>query len=365
LRLWNVHRRVLGVDSQRLELFVHVGFAYRNEFLRLLQIFMLSAFAARKAAQAGRQEPANSERDSSSIPVPSPPSETSPTSRPVSKRKPSSQSHSPRKKKKKVKRAEGRRIRYFEEQDASEQEGDVIVIDSDEQDASVDLNPPLSFEPVSSTDKRRWSPSIPLNDSSDEEADGEPDISDVPAPMPSRSAINSRHRVLSTFQPVVDQNTFFFTSDEALSLGLSSFSGGSAAVLALAPTETICLLGTYSFVVLHGAVSISGVDLPASRTTHHVFAPRSSALPVLECLTGGMAAPHAPGIPKRLQMLLKTEVAIVIILELRTGVEGLGRVCKTFDGVFEPSRWQRNNTESQLRLPGVHMACQPTFSIIP
>ncbi|KAJ7890501.1 hypothetical protein B0H14DRAFT_1106969 [Mycena olivaceomarginata] len=50
---------------------------------------------------------------------------------------------------------------------------------------------------------------------------------------------------------------------------------------------------------------------------------------------------------------------------LESGVEGLGRICRTFDGVFKPSRWQDIDAGHHLRLPGVHMLIQPSKDIQP
>ncbi len=228
---------------------------------------MLSAVAARKAAQVAKPkpEPTPSVLQEEPAPVPVEPSR----SRPVSKRKPSSQSApSSRKKKKKNNDKRPEPSRYFEEPDPFQIQEDIIAIDSDTSDEG-DIEQP---EPV----QRGWSPSAPLNDSSEEEDEGPTPVS-VPQPPPP-PVIPEETDTLSTFHPILDQNTFILTPEELCFFG---FGEGAAALLALSSSDTICFLGTYKLSVLHGSIKICGTTLHSSTRAHNVFAPRSSPLPVI------------------------------------------------------------------------------------
>lgn len=317
---------------------------------------MLSAIAARKLAQAQKESGITPIAVVPLPPVASPPA----PSRLVTKRKPSPAPPNPprkkQKKKKKARRVEENRTRYFEEQPITlEREEDIIVLDSDEQDTSEDEFESHLPSKVSKG-KRAWSPSLPLNDSSNEE-DSENEVRAVPAPEPA---------ILSTFVSIPGENLFFLTPEESTSLGLSLYEDESASVISLAPTQTISFLGTYTFVVLRGSVSISGVNLTASPMRHRVFAPRSSPIPVLAHLSGDSSGSHRKkaNLSDRLHFLLNQERAIIVLQELRTGVEGLGRICRTFDGFFEPSRWQKSDLQPQFPLRGTHMVCSQVYLLV-
>lgn len=307
---------------------------------------MLSAIAARKAAQAALKE-ASGPIVEVRTPSPPTPSVTPPaTSKPNSKRKTTAQAPNS-KRKKKEKRVGRKNARYFDEPDAFADQGDVIIIDSEEEPMYEDLT-----DPGPSTSQRRWSPSIPLNDSSEEEGgEGIPDGRE-----PAQPAIHTPH-ILSNLHPTPNENIFFLTSDEVRAFNLSSSTQTlPATIVVLGFKETICLLGTYTFCVLQGSLSCSGVVLSASSRTHRVFAPRSSPLPILEGTLGNSSISNLNlKLPSRLRSLTQTPAALILIQELTTGVERLGRICRTFDGVFEPSRWQKSNTLESLQLPGVHM----------
>lgn len=318
---------------------------------------MLSAIAARKLAQAQKESGITPFTVALLPPVASPPA----PSRLITKRKPSPAPPNPprkkQKKKKKARRVEENRTRYFEEQPITlEREEDIIVLDSDEQDTSEDEFESPNLPSKVSKGKRAWSPSLPLNDSSNEE-DGEDVVRAVPAPEPA---------ILSTFVSIPGENLFFLTPEESTSLGLSLYEDESASVISLAPTQTISFLGTYTFVVLRGSVSISGVNLTASPMRHRVFAPRSSPIPVLAHLSGDSSGSHRKkaNLSDRLHFLLNQERAIIVLQELRTGVEGLGRICRTFDGFFEPSRWQKSDLQPQFPLRGTHMVCGQVYLLV-
>ena len=155
---------------------------------------------------------------------------------------------------------------------------------------------------------------------------------------------------LSTFQPTRNLNFFELSSDELSAMGIQN----EASVLSINQEETLALLGAYALTILRGSVSILGMTLSASKVAYHVFAPRSAPIPILRCVASEMHAdPNIHPFPSRVRDLQGD--AVVAIQSLDTGVEGLGRVCRVFNGVFEPSRWQLSS--AQVIRPGVSLVC--------
>ncbi|KAF7370581.1 Polynucleotide 5'-hydroxyl-kinase GRC3 [Mycena sanguinolenta] len=297
---------------------------------------MLSAIAARKAALAANPTPA---ANAISVPVaePQPPvvDEPSPShSRPPSKRKSSSQTPNSSRKRKKKREAELKKARYFEpESDPFRNPDDVIIIDSDDDEVISDALPaPITRSATNIVGKRAWSPSAPINDSSDEEA--------------------QTLQTSTSFSPLPDNTVFHLESEEISALGLSA---DTAALIALYAGQTIGLLGAYTFTVLQGAVCICGTRVPSNATAHHVYAPRSSPIPIIEGLDEKLPLHSISAVPARLGPMFESYDTLVAFQPLDSGVEGLGRICRTFDGVFKPSRWHDTDDGQQLRLPGVHM----------
>lgn len=322
---------------------------------------MLSAFAARKAA---RQDLTKALVLSEIVSRPVTPSSVSPSPlKPVSKRKPGFQALHPTKKSKR-KKVKHEQPRYFAEEDSFIQQDDVIIIDRDDLDdgdEDEDSSELPSFFENSTTlqGKRAWSPSRPLRDSSDEEVDvnaGDLRVLESSAPARPSRTIAAEDSLLSTFKPSWDNNIFTLSSTEIELLGLSTRHENPAIVLVMTPGETLCLLGTYTFIVTFGSISLAGVTLTSSSRMHHVFAPRCSPVPVLQCLqpNGKTVDPTSTLLPSRLHPFLKSECAVLILQELCTGVEGLGKVCRIFDGIFEPSRWHKNRAVSELGLSGAY-----------
>ncbi|CAK5283075.1 unnamed protein product [Mycena citricolor] len=318
---------------------------------------MLSAFAARKA------QAANAPPTSASAP-PQPVSSSnviqqqipqSPISaRPISKRKSSSQQQTlPSSKKHKKKREpEVRRVRYFENA-LERREPDLIVIDSEEEvevEADESTTPTTTSRPPQ-TGQRAWSPSAPLNDSSeDEDEEDQSDTSRAPASTPLVP-----HIPFTTFHAVPDETLFCLGHEEKLLLGLSG--DAPASLLVLTPGQTLTLLGVYALTVMRGAVSLYGVMLNASPAAQRVYAPRSSALPVLKAIaTSARAGLNKLDVPPRARAACAEGRAVVVLQQLKTGVEGLGRIVQTFGGVFEPSR-RMDEAEDVLQIPGVYAVC--------
>ncbi|KAG6878011.1 hypothetical protein C0992_008758 [Termitomyces sp. T32_za158] len=311
---------------------------------------MLSAIAARRAAQAARQDPNTLAKDALSL---GPSIEAPPEARPIPKRKVSIQNPNSAKRKKEEKRTP-RKPRSFAEGPFEAQE-DVILIESNEESLSEDIStlPPTM-------NQSRWSPSIPWNDSSDEEVDVI--SSGVQSRVVTPNNETDTSDLLSTFNPIPNQNTFFLQSAEVSPLHLEGDVPHHATVVALRPEETICLLGTYAFSLLQGSITLSGVTISSSPKTHRVFAPRSAPLHVLEGVDGSGAIPCIHQLPSSMHATISTPVALVLLQELRSGVEGLGNICRTFSGVFEPSRWQRSSTYP-LKLSGVHLVFSQTKDV--
>lgn len=314
----------------------------------------------------------------SPLPLPPPPKSAVPTHEPAisvpppSKRKPSDTAGKPVQKKRKKQQKPTPDARPSHEQDAFKEQHDVVVVgddsdDSDRMSLDDDLVP-ASHAPVSANGdvvaakaprRRAWSPSEPLRDSSDEddedEAMGEDIIQGVLPVAPVAGPSKLAPKALSTFHPVLDQNMFFLTPDDARTLQLSNTADESrGTLLILRPPDTLALLGTYRLIVLQGAVSLMGSVLAASPTSHRVFAPRSSPIPVLQSTVYRGDGRPLP-IPERVRSAVGHGMAVILLQELQTDVERLGLVCRTFEGVFSPSRAQSKMPSVDLNLRGAHL----------
>ena len=333
---------------------------------------MISAIAARKAAQAELQKVPDTPHIEEQQVAPAPEA----TPRPNSKRKAPSQDAKPSKKKR-VKKEKGKQVelpreRYFTKQkdDFKEQE-DMIVVGSDDDDEDVDeVSQNSDLEPgppiVPSKTRRKWSPSRMVEDSSDEDS---PEVSAGPeldlSPFFPRSArkpvVFDENRILSTFQPTTDQNTFVLTAEEVSALDSSSQNVGGT-ILILTPADSLCILGAFLLTVIHGSISLCGSTLHSSRTTHRIYAPRSSPLPIIRHAAGGGSIADSFQLPRRLVEFPRNS-AIILLKELSTGVEGLGTICRSFEGVFEPSKWQKGKAEAPFNIPGLCMVSCSFFQL--
>lgn len=353
---------------------------------------MLSAVAARKARLEEKKPPADLSKPTSAptsapaqvstlTPRPSLAQHPEGKSKPPLKRKSGEQGPKPSKKKRKQqgKPPGEKRPRYFEG-DAFKTQEDLIVVPDDDSDTDASrsemsigsetiewtvLPTPTTqaaTQPLILQTKRRraWSPSVQLRDSSDEEDDesGEDAAYSAELPsiyQPSRPAPDEPP-VLSTFCPILDQNMFHLTEEEMKQCNLPSGQRGTLLVLSLG--ETLTLLGTCSLIVLHGSISLYGATLHASSTVHRVFAPRSSPLPVIESLSQTRHPRDISlALPSRIRAAATAGRAAVLLQDIQTGVEGLGLVCRTFDGVFAPSRWQSSSAVPDLGLNSVKLVC--------
>jgi polynucleotide 5'-hydroxyl-kinase GRC3/NOL9 len=314
---------------------------------------MLSAIAARKAAQAANSHATSvpdEEPPVDAVDPPSPVESPSSHSRPTSKRKSSSQTLNSSRKRKKKREAELKKTRYFAaEVDTFHNSDDVIIIDSDEEDISDAPAAPITRTTV--VGKRAWSPSAPINDSSDEEGEK---ILDVPVPLALPPApTHGPPQTLTSFRVLPDKTAFYLESEEIAALGLAA---DTCVLISLSTGQTVSLLGAYMFTVLRGAVSICGIRMPANPVAHRVYAPRSSPIPTLKALYENVQLHSIVAVPERLRPVFESGTILVAFQQLNSGVEGLGTICRPFDGVFKPSRWQLDtDAGNDFRLPGVHM----------
>jgi polynucleotide 5'-hydroxyl-kinase GRC3/NOL9 len=201
-----------------------------------------------------------------------------------------------------------------------------MSIDLDQEDVT-----PLP-QPVQPEHRKAWSPSRLVFDS-----DGANDANETfsgPPQFPSYSnhPTNEEQEILSTYQPSPDRNMFQLSLDEGSSLGLS----GPAVALVLFPSATVSLVGTYRLRVVHGSVSLLGAIVRPSQVVHQVFAPSSSPIPVIQALAAhGESSKSLSDIPARILSTVDEGNVVIVLQELQTGVDGLGRVVRTFEGVFD------------------------------
>ncbi|KAI9466644.1 hypothetical protein BJY52DRAFT_1233362 [Lactarius psammicola] len=194
-----------------------------------------------------------------------------------------------------------------------------MSIDLDQED--VTLPQP---EPAQSEKRKAWSPSRLVFDSSDDASDAnETPLSEPPQfPSYNNRLTNDEPEILSTYRPTLDQNMFQLSLDEGSSLGLS----GPAVALVLFPSATASFVGTYR---------LRGQSSDPSQVVHQVFAPISSPIPVIQALAArGESSKSLSDIPTRILSTINEGDVVIVLQELQTGVGGLGRVVRTFEGVF-------------------------------
>ena len=200
---------------------------------------------------------------------------------------------------------------------------------------------------------KAWSPSRPVVDSSDEASD----VSEQPPSDPvqfchhNHPLANEEIEILSTYRPAHEQNMFRLSIEEGLALGLN----GPAVVLVLSPSATVSFVGTYRLRVLRGSISLLGTTIQPSPVLHHVFAPWSSPIPMIEAhMVHGESSKSLSDIPARIISTIDEGDVLIVLQELRTGIEGLGHVMRTFEGVFDQANPERAPI---LPLEGVHLVC--------
>ncbi|KAH9180080.1 hypothetical protein EDB89DRAFT_2111280 [Lactarius sanguifluus] len=194
-----------------------------------------------------------------------------------------------------------------------------------------DLAPP---QPAQPEQRKAWSPSRLVFDSSDDASDAnETPLAELPRlPSSNNHLTNEEPELLSTYRPAPDQNMFRLSEDEGSSLGLT----GPAVALVLFPSATVSFVGTYRLRVLRGSISLLGTIIRPSQVVHQVFAPYSSPIPVIQALAARGESSKSPSdIPARILTTVDEGDVIIVLQELQTGVDGLGRIVRTFEGVFD------------------------------
>ena len=202
-------------------------------------------------------------------------------------------------------------------------------------------------------------PAVPLADSSDHsrigrEPESEQPVTDLSQLFPYNHPLPIEEpEILSTYRPIHGQNLFQLSLDEGSALGLS----GPAISLVLSPSATVSFVGAYRLRILRGSISLLGTIISPSRVLHRVFAPRSSPIPVIEALAAhGESSKSLYDIPPRITSIIDQGDVIIVLQELRTGIEGLGRVMRTFEGAFSLHHADAVGA-SDIPLGGVHFVC--------
>ncbi|KAH9999536.1 hypothetical protein BJV77DRAFT_1179556 [Russula vinacea] len=249
----------------------------------------------------------------------------------------------------------------------SREEGNISVDYSDDMSITLDQQDTTlipherPLEPVLRGHTKAYSPSRPVADFSDDESDAsEQPLTDLSQLFSyNRLLTNEEPQILSTYRPADGRNIFSLSLDEGSALGLS----GPAIALVLSPLATVSFVGAYRLRVLRGSVSLLGTRIQPSRVLHRVFAPQSSPIPAIKALvTHGGSSKSLYDIPAQITGTIDEGDAIIVLQELRTGIEGLGRVMRTFEGVF-----RQTHSEGVFDMPlgGVHLLWHSFFEGAP
>jgi polynucleotide 5'-hydroxyl-kinase GRC3/NOL9 len=360
---------VAGVEEELAIVLWKRSFKRGQGFYFLLLDVMLSAIAARKAAQAAKQQQqqqqpeahVDAKKEVSTTPLstyelePSPPNFVMSVSEAATprKRKTRGQDTHRQKKMKRLTNADIGRTRYFEAeqpvQDFEDEDEDILQSEISRSRGSSPSQPPQDsapedgvvngFIPEDPGPSRAYSPSRPILDSSEEEDESglgqETDHLDY-----RRKNLETTHKVSHRiFIPKVDTNCFRLTSDDYKHLDVTNTAESGTLVL-LSPGHSLTFVGATCIILLQGAITVLGTPLRPSLRSHRVFSPRSSPLASIEALeassTGGEAnCLKGKSLPQQILNAVNASDSIVIICPLVSGVEGLGNVCRTFEGVFD------------------------------
>jgi polynucleotide 5'-hydroxyl-kinase GRC3/NOL9 len=218
--------------------------------------------------------------------------------------------------------------------------------------ASALVRPDHSAVPIRRGKMKAWSPSCPVVDSSDDASDTSEQPSTDFFSSYNRPLTSEEPEVLSTYHPIHEQNIFQLSLNEGSALGLD----GPALALVLPPSATVSFVGTYRLRVLRGSISILGTTVSPSQVLHHVFAPSSSPVPIIQALVAcGESSTSLPDIPARILGVVDDGDVVILLQELRTGIESLGHVMRTFEGVFDHVNLEG---PSDIPLEGIHLVCR-------
>lgn len=112
-------------------------------------------------------------------------------------------------------------------------------------------------------------------------------------------------------------------------------------LIPLPPGRSLIFVGTAYIRFLQGAVTVLGTPLQPSLDLHRTFSPRSSPLASIEAdmsstrdQPNNIFCSEGQKLPQQILNATNASYSILVIRPLVTGVEGLGTVCKTFEGVF-------------------------------
>lgn len=159
-----------------------------------------------------------------------------------------------------------------------------------------------------------------------------------------KTILATRQHQLTSFEIKPGYNFFPATSEEGT-------------IILLEPSDTLCFTGTVRLKVLHGSVEVLGTELPPSSRCHPIFAPRSAPLPVLRCSSTVHAADDShinAEIPQEIAEKLTSSNCAVLLQTLKTGVEGMGKVCCVFDGVFQGVNSVGDSTRTEWAIDGFY-----------
>lgn len=285
---------------------------------------MLSAVAVRKAARAAKAGtvPGEARRDAATKPVAS-----------AAKRKPSVPTNAQVTHKNKRKKLTDEC--YYGQNSSIQLPGRVPRDDTRRDDvwtrtpisggeSSEEKDVQLVVEETEAGDRtpyRAWSPGQPRLDSSGDEFD-----SGLAVDTGQLRSRDSSYRSVQKFSFVPQENKNVFRAVVV--------NGVIGTLLVLKEEETTAVLGVYALTLLRGSLSILGTSL-YTPSSHMVFAPKCSPVPILTAYHRENAEDNTALLPEAIQRVLSPDDNVIFFRELFTGVEGLQKICRTFDGVFD------------------------------
>jgi polynucleotide 5'-hydroxyl-kinase GRC3/NOL9 len=228
--------------------------------------------------------------------------------------------------------------------------GSDIELDEANRD-KLQIHPVHQPSPINHKNDYTWSPSRDLIDSSDEEQERGGSLNAIQEDFDSAT--------MPKFKLVLNHTMFRVEPKHISALGLVS---SPAVLLLLAPGETACLLGSFLLTVIRGSVSFENVVLRPTMKPHRIFASRLSPLTPLHAMSveeDTASEGLNSRVPPEMAPFLEGRI-ILAIQELRTGVEGLQKVCPLFSDAF---RLQDDEHKDSLGLDGVYLV-SPVFSVL-
>lgn len=130
------------------------------------------------------------------------------------------------------------------------------------------------------------------------------------------------------FIPVLDQNIVYFDGNTT-----GTYSGRVGTIVILSNGQSLALTGVYQLTVLRGSINMMGSVLCASSTSHPVFAPKCSPIPIIVAASLKDEATF-PIHPFGFTHLINENSVVLLLEDVETGIEDIGRVCKIFSDAF-------------------------------